>query len=225
MADECFRARQVRLGIGRLGTSIGKPGLRLNTGGALGKDQRVSGLRGQVHAASVVLGRRGRREAHGPARAQHLGHKCQDGGPLDHHGGRQMGGGLDCGRSGLPASATDRGEKLLAVCAVRGAAASIRGRAAKGVDRRGADGRQASSNRPNSFHRARSFALSIVPSGGNASRMRLVAATDMSADEAEPKVHPPSARLEAFFATRRQHLHARRPRRYTPSGVPGLAHS
>ena len=41
MADERFRARQIRLGIGRFGTSIGEPGLRLNAGGALGKDQRM----------------------------------------------------------------------------------------------------------------------------------------------------------------------------------------
>jgi hypothetical protein len=41
MADERFRARQIRLGVGRFGTSNGEPGLRFNAGGALGKDQRV----------------------------------------------------------------------------------------------------------------------------------------------------------------------------------------
>jgi len=39
VADECFRARQVRLGIGRFGTGIGELGLRLSAGGALGLDK------------------------------------------------------------------------------------------------------------------------------------------------------------------------------------------
>jgi hypothetical protein len=33
---------------------------------------------------------------------------------------------------------------------------------------------------------------------------RFVAATDMSADEAKPQMHPPTARLEAFFAALRR---------------------
>jgi hypothetical protein len=43
VADERFRARQVRLGIGRFGTGIGELGLRLNAGGTLGDDHRMRG--------------------------------------------------------------------------------------------------------------------------------------------------------------------------------------
>jgi hypothetical protein len=43
MADERFRARQIRLGVGCFGTSNGELGLRLNASGALGKDQRMRG--------------------------------------------------------------------------------------------------------------------------------------------------------------------------------------
>ena len=41
MAGKCFRARQIRLGVGCFGTSNGEPRLRLNASGALGKDQRM----------------------------------------------------------------------------------------------------------------------------------------------------------------------------------------
>ena len=48
-------------------------------------------LRGQVHAAVVVLrGRRGRK-IHAAASAQHVGDERHDRGALDHHGRRQMG--------------------------------------------------------------------------------------------------------------------------------------
>jgi len=49
------------------------------------------GLRGQVHAAVVVFGGGRRREAHGPAPAQYVGHRLKDGGAFDHHRWRQMG--------------------------------------------------------------------------------------------------------------------------------------
>ena len=48
------------------------------------------GVRGQVHAALVVLRRSGRRKAHGPAAAQHVGDQRPVGGPLDHHRRGQM---------------------------------------------------------------------------------------------------------------------------------------
>ena len=48
-------------------------------------------VRGQVHAAVVVLGRSGRRKAHGAAAAQHVGDQRQVGVALDHHRRRQMG--------------------------------------------------------------------------------------------------------------------------------------
>ena len=55
-------------------------------------DGTGGGVRGQVHAAVVVLGRSGGgREAHGPAPAQYVGHQFQGGGALDHHRRRQMG--------------------------------------------------------------------------------------------------------------------------------------
>jgi hypothetical protein len=43
MADQRFRARQIRLRIGRLGAGLDELGFRLNAGGALGKDQRMRG--------------------------------------------------------------------------------------------------------------------------------------------------------------------------------------
>ena len=49
------------------------------------------GVRGQIHAAVVVLGRRGGRKIHAAAAAQHVGHQCQAVGALDHHRRRQMG--------------------------------------------------------------------------------------------------------------------------------------
>ena len=42
-------------------------------------------VRGQVHAALVVLGRGGGGKAHGPAPAQYVGDQRQDGGAVDHH--------------------------------------------------------------------------------------------------------------------------------------------
>jgi len=50
-----------------------------------------SGVRGKIHAPVVLLGRGGRREAHGAGAAQHVGHQCQGSGALDHYRGRQMG--------------------------------------------------------------------------------------------------------------------------------------
>ena len=43
MADERFRARQVRLSIGRFGAGTGELGLRLDAGGTLGNDHRMRG--------------------------------------------------------------------------------------------------------------------------------------------------------------------------------------
>src|ERR1700752_3874997 len=49
-------------------------------------------VRGQVHAALVVLGRSSSREAHGAAAAQYVGHGLPHRGAVDHHRWRQMGG-------------------------------------------------------------------------------------------------------------------------------------
>ena len=57
----------------------------------------------------------GGREAHGPAAAQYVGHRLPNGGAVDHHRRRQMGGDDHSGRSALPASAADRGEEVLAL--------------------------------------------------------------------------------------------------------------
>jgi predicted phage-related endonuclease len=56
---------------------------------------------GAVYEAKFMLPwsfseRSGRREAHGAAPAQHVGHQRQNGGALDHHRGRQMGRDHDC---------------------------------------------------------------------------------------------------------------------------------
>ncbi len=88
-----------------------------------------SGLRGQVHAAVVIL-RRGRgREAHGPGSAQHVGHQCQGGGALGHYRRRQMGRDHHSGRLALSAPPSDGGEKVLAACGERRAASTVRRRA------------------------------------------------------------------------------------------------
>ena len=89
-----------------------------------GRGQR-GGVRGQVHAALVVLRGGGGREAHGAAAAQHVGPQCPDGGALDHHRGRQVGGDDGSGRQPLPASVDHRGEEVLALCGERGAAAGV----------------------------------------------------------------------------------------------------
>ena len=49
------------------------------------------GVRGQVHAAVVVLGGSGGREAHGAAATQYVGHERQIGRALDYHRRWQMG--------------------------------------------------------------------------------------------------------------------------------------
>ena len=49
------------------------------------------------------------------AAAQHVGHRFQDGGAVDHHRRRQMGRDDHSGRSALPASLADGGEEVLAL--------------------------------------------------------------------------------------------------------------
>jgi hypothetical protein len=43
MADQRFRAREIRLRIGRFGARLDEPGFRFNAGGALGKNLRMRG--------------------------------------------------------------------------------------------------------------------------------------------------------------------------------------
>jgi hypothetical protein len=64
---------------------------------------------------------------------------AKDGGALDHHRGRQMGGDLSSRRSPLPAPPANCREEILALCPVWGPAAPVRSGAAEAKDRRGAD--------------------------------------------------------------------------------------
>ena len=97
-------------------TSGPTPGEQMDGGnpGRHGRGYR-RGVRGQIHAAVVVLGRSGGRKTHGPAPAQHVGDQCQSGGALHHHRRRQMGRDLNPGRLPLPTSAADRGKEILAL--------------------------------------------------------------------------------------------------------------
>ena len=98
-------------------------------------------LRGQVHAAMVVLGGRRGREAHGPAAAQHVGHRLPDGGAVDHYRRRQMGRDDHSGRSALPASAAHGREEVLALRRDRRDPSPVWRRAATAKDRGGPDRR------------------------------------------------------------------------------------
>jgi len=72
-------------------------------------------VRGQVHAALVVLGRGGGRKAHGAGAAQHVGRQFQDGGAFNHYRRRKMGRDRAFGRSALPAPARNRRAKIPAL--------------------------------------------------------------------------------------------------------------
>ena len=98
-------------------------------------------LRGQVHAAMVVLGGRRGREAHGPAAAQHVGHRLPDGGAVDHYRRRQMGRDDHSGRSALPASPAHGRKEVLALRRNRRDPSPVWRRAATGKDRGGPDRR------------------------------------------------------------------------------------
>ena len=75
-------------------------------------DGQRGGIRGQVHAALVILGRGGGRKTYGPAPAQYVGHQCQGCGALDHYRRRQMGRDQDIRRSPLPAPALTAEKKF-----------------------------------------------------------------------------------------------------------------
>ena len=68
----------------------------------------------------TFLGRSGRRKAHGAAAAQYVGHRVADGGAFHHYRRRQMGGNDHSGRSALPASSADRGERKFWRCVESG---------------------------------------------------------------------------------------------------------
>ncbi len=86
-----------------------------------GSDPRRDGcadrrrLRGQIHAALVVLGGGRGPKIRAAAPAQYVGHKRQGGGALDYHWRRQVGGDHHPGRSPLPASPAHGREKVLAL--------------------------------------------------------------------------------------------------------------
>ena len=83
----------------------------------------------------------GGREAHGPAAAQHVGHRLPHGGAVDHYRRRQMGRDDHSGRSALPASAAHGGEEVLALRRDRRDPSPLWRRAATAKDRGGPDRR------------------------------------------------------------------------------------
>ena len=74
-------------------------------------------------------------------RTQHVGDQRPDGGPLDHHPWRQMGGDLNRRRSAVSAPPADRGEEVLALRLVRPSPSPVRSRATAAADRGGAAAR------------------------------------------------------------------------------------
>ena len=72
-------------------------------------------IRGQVHAALVVLGRGGGGETHGPAPAQHVGHQRHHRGPVYHYRWRQVGRDQDTSRFALSTPASNGGKEVLAL--------------------------------------------------------------------------------------------------------------
>ena len=80
------------------------------------------GVRGQIHAAVVVLGGRRGRETHGPATAQHVGHRVSDGLDFHYHRWRQVCRDDHSCRPDLPASPADVREKVLQRCVETGEA-------------------------------------------------------------------------------------------------------
>src|SRR5260370_35405524 len=100
-----------------------------------GRRQR-GGFRSQIHAALVVFREGGGRETYGPAPTQYVGDQRQGGGPLDHHRGRQMGRDRRYGRFALPAPASDRREKVLALRRARRSSSAVPRRAPAAPGRR-----------------------------------------------------------------------------------------
>ena len=98
-------------------------------------------VRGQVHAALVVLGRGGGGKAHGPAAAQHVGDQRPVGGPLDHHRRRQMDRDDHSRRRALPAFPRDGRASVLALRPDRRDASPLRHRTTAAADRGGPDRR------------------------------------------------------------------------------------
>ena len=73
------------------------------------------GVRGEIHAAVVVLGGGSGREAYGSAPAQHVGHQCHRRGALNYHRRRQVGRDQDTSRFALSAPPFDGGKEILAL--------------------------------------------------------------------------------------------------------------
>ena len=98
-------------------------------------------VRGQVHAAVVVLGRGGRGEAHGPAPAQHAGRRHQEIRALHHQRRRQVDRTVDRGRPDLPDHPDRRRKGFLAGGQDRRTPGAVRLRASEAADRSGPGGR------------------------------------------------------------------------------------
>ena len=98
-------------------------------------------VRGQVHAALVVLGTGGGGKTHGPTTAQHVGDQRQIGGAVDHHRRRQMDRDDHPRRRPLPALSGDGRASVLALRPDRRDASSLWRGAASSSDRCGPDRR------------------------------------------------------------------------------------
>src|SRR5262249_56258792 len=99
--------------------------------------QRCS-VRGQVHAAMVILGGGGGREIHAAAATQYVGGGDTECCPLRDYWGRQMGRDLGPCRSALSAPDRHRRAQVLALCRERRTAAAVWSRAAEAAARGGA---------------------------------------------------------------------------------------
>ena len=99
------------------------------------------GVRGQIHAALVVLRRGGVRKAHGPAAAQHVGHERKVRGALDHHRRGQVDRDDHPGRRALPALSGHRRAPVLALHSDRRDPAPLRPRASAAASRCSSDRR------------------------------------------------------------------------------------
>jgi hypothetical protein len=103
-------------------------------GGHLGRNRGGHGsrVRGQVHAALVILRRGSGREVHGAAPAQHVGHPFADVSAVNHHRRRQMGRGRHTFGPALSHRSGVGGKEVLALRPIRRSPAPHHGRAAKG---------------------------------------------------------------------------------------------
>ena len=104
-------------------------------------ERHRGGVRGEVHAALVVLGGRLPLRSTWRSSSTTCGLSDRGVGFVDHHRRRQVGRDLDPRGSALSAPSAHRREAVLAMRPERRDASSVRGRAASAADRGGPDGR------------------------------------------------------------------------------------